>query len=255
MGAAFNTIKWFVFALNKICLFLGIGAICVNAMGIEGSQPGTDAHTFFILAILLCSLLCLTTIIGCYGVFSEVFGINVIYSIFILSLLIIQYLQIRSFQPQEFYFNNLQNLESAWRLVETKPKHMDKIQLQYHCCGLFNAHDYAYKHLSIADSCYASNVIDTDTDEVLTATVSDQINNNGCLETVWRSYKFAVHRHVLFNWALLITEFITFIYSIILSILLFRRRLRPRFENLNRAVIQEFAHQNHIGSRQLLMSN
>lgn len=54
----------------------------MNAMGVEGSQPGTDAHTFFILAILLCSLLCLTTIIGCYGVFSEVFGINVIVSIY-----------------------------------------------------------------------------------------------------------------------------------------------------------------------------
>ena len=50
------------------------------------------------------------------------------YSIFILSLLIIQYLQIRSFQPHEFYFNNLQDLESAWRLVESQPKHMDKFQ-------------------------------------------------------------------------------------------------------------------------------
>ncbi|XP_023291939.2 protein late bloomer [Lucilia cuprina] len=252
MGVAFNTIKWFVFALNKICLFLGIGAISLNAVGFKDSQPGTDAHTFFILAILLCSLLCLTTIIGCYGVFSEVFGINVIYSIFILALLIIQYLQIRSFQPHEYYFNNLQDLESAWRLVETQPKYMDSIQLQHYCCGLFNAHDYSYKHLSIPESCYAS-ITEAD-DDVLAARVH-QLNNVGCLDTVWRSYKFAVHRHVLFNWALLITEFITLIYSIILSILIFKRRFQPRFENLNRAVVQEFAQQNHFGSRQLLLSN
>ena len=39
-----------------------------------------------------------------------------------------------------------------------------------------------------------------------------QINNAGCLETVWRSYKFAIHRHVLFNWALFITEVRTYIH-------------------------------------------
>ncbi|KAM7343629.1 tetraspanin 42Ep [Cochliomyia hominivorax] len=252
MGATFNTVKWFVFSLNIICLFLGIGAICVNAMGVEDAQSGTDAHTFFILAILLCSLLCLTTIIGCYGVFSEVFGINVIYSIFILSLLIIQYLQIRSFQPHEFYFNNLEDLESAWRLVDTKPKYMDAIQLRYYCCGLFNAHDYDYKHLSVPDSCYAPDMYTADEGAAIKI---HQINNVGCLETVWRSYKFAVHRHVLFNWALFITELITFIYAVILSFLIFKRRLRPRFENLNRAVVREFSNQNNIGSRQLLIAN
>lgn len=79
--------------------------------------------------------------------------------------------------------------------------------LQYYCCGLFNAHDYDYKHLTVPESCYAYN-IDANNDDETEGNASSihGINNVGCLETVWRSYKFAVHRHVLFNWALFITE-------------------------------------------------
>ncbi|KAI9583478.1 hypothetical protein GQX74_005226 [Glossina fuscipes] len=79
MGVAITIVKWFVFTLNFLCLFLGIGTICLNAFGVEDSSPGTDAHTYYILGILLCSLLCLTIIIGCYGIFSEILGFNIIY--------------------------------------------------------------------------------------------------------------------------------------------------------------------------------
>lgn len=41
-----------------------------------------------------------------------------------------QYFQIPSIQPHDFYSKNLQELESAWSLVETHPKYMDTIQSQ-----------------------------------------------------------------------------------------------------------------------------
>lgn len=47
-----------------------------------------------------------------------------------LSLLIIQYLQIRSFQPHGIYFHTLQDLEMAWRMVGADPKPMDDIQMR-----------------------------------------------------------------------------------------------------------------------------
>lgn len=47
-----------------------------------------------------------------------------------LSLLIVQYLQIRSFQPHGIYFHTLQDLEMAWRMVGADPKPMDDIQMR-----------------------------------------------------------------------------------------------------------------------------
>uniref|UniRef100_A0A1A9W161 Tetraspanin n=1 Tax=Glossina brevipalpis TaxID=37001 RepID=A0A1A9W161_9MUSC len=147
MSVALTIIKWFVFTLNLLCLFLGIGTICLNAFGIEDSTPGTDAHTYYILGILLCSLLCLTIIIGCYGIFSEILGFNIIYSFFVLALLIIQCLQMRTFQPHSFYFDKVQNSELAWRSIANAAS----LESNYHCCGLFNV------KWNIPASCYEEN--------------------------------------------------------------------------------------------------
>lgn len=52
-------------------------------MGVQHATPGTDGHAFFILGILLCGLLLMTTIVGCYGICSEILGVNVIVSMYV----------------------------------------------------------------------------------------------------------------------------------------------------------------------------
>ncbi|XP_073811751.1 tetraspanin 42Ep [Musca autumnalis] len=179
---------------TKILPIIAVANLVIDGLGVKYSTPGTEGHAFFILGILLCGLLIMTTVIGCYGVCSEILGVNVIYSLFMASLLIIEYLQIRSFQPHGIYFHTLQSLETAWRVVGTNPKPMDEIQSRLNCCGLFNGQDYAFKHLTIPDSCY------------LNSSDSRILHQTGCLEAHWKSHTFMTRRQQFFFWALLVTE-------------------------------------------------
>ncbi|XP_075166614.1 tetraspanin 42Ep [Haematobia irritans] len=243
MGALFNTVKGFVFGFNIICVIIGLATLVIDVLGIKNSTPGTDSHACFILGMLLCGLLVMTAVVGCYGICSEVLGVNVIYSIFMLSLLILQCLQLRSFQPHGIYFHSLQELEVAWRNVGTDPKAMDNIQMQLKCCGLFNAQDYAYKHLPIPSSCYSK-----DNDIA-------QFNQSGCLEVQWKSHAIMTRRQQMFNWALLIAESLTLFYAFVLCILIWRRqnRIDHHRDGQNDAVGRAIVQQNNIGSRYPLL--
>ncbi|KAL9912631.1 tetraspanin 42Ep isoform 2-T2 [Glossina fuscipes fuscipes] len=222
MGVAITIVKWFVFTLNFLCLFLGIGTICLNAFGVEDSSPGTDAHTYYILGILLCSLLCLTIIIGCYGIFSEILGFNIIYSLFVLALLIIQCLQMHSFQPHSFYFDKIHSSESTWSSLANHPSFKSK--------------------WTMPASCYEENPNQLAPDPI-------------CLEaSLWQSYQFKLRRQQIFNWALLISETNALFYSIILCVLLYRRVANQRRQReLARASVRHNPG-NHVGMQTHLLS-
>ncbi|XP_005179696.1 protein late bloomer [Musca domestica] len=240
MGAFFNTVKGFVFVFNIICVIIDVANLVIDGLGVKYSAPGSDGHAFFILGILLCGLLIMTTVIGCYGVCSEILGVNVIYSIFMLSLLIIEYLEIRSFQPHGIYFHTLQSLETAWRVVGINPEPMDDIQRRLHCCGLFSGQDYAFKHMSIPDSCLSVEGSSVTTHQI------------GCLDAHWKSHINMTRRQQCFYWALLAAESFTLLYSIVFCVLIHRRRHHRSANNLD-DVREVIIQQNNIGSRQRLL--
>ncbi|CAD7013404.1 unnamed protein product [Ceratitis capitata] len=189
----------------------------------------------------------MATLFGFYSVVCESLGVNVIYSFFMLMLLATQLLQMQTYKHQKFFINALDLLEDAWNDVDEDPMAMQAVEMNYHCCGLYNANDYKYRHLETPSSCY----------RYQNATLELNLFPRGCVEALETSYHNTMKREDIFNWSLLISECAVFLYSCVLSILLFRRsRSAPVPNAENGYVAPEPAQRiNHCNSRTHLLSN
>ncbi|XP_017483352.1 PREDICTED: protein late bloomer [Rhagoletis zephyria] len=248
MSVILSTVKCFVFAFNFFSLILGICIVCLNTFGLEYAIPNTDEHTYCIVGIILGSFVCMATLFGCYGVVCESLGVSVIYSFFMLMLLAAQLLQMQTYKHQKFFTNALDLLEDAWDEVGVDPETMHSVELNYHCCGLYNANDYRYRRMSTPVSCY----------RYQNATLESNLFTRGCVEALETTYHKTMERENVFNWSLLITQCAVFLYSCVLSILLFRRH-RATYRTGNAEddyeAQQPGPHFNHVNSRSHLLSN
>ncbi|XP_067632158.1 23 kDa integral membrane protein [Eurosta solidaginis] len=249
MSVIFSTVKGFVFVFNFFSLLLGVCIICLNIYGLEFAVPNTDQHTYCIVGIILGTFVCMATLFGFYGVVSESLGVIVMYSFFMLMLLATQLLQMQTYQHQNFYTNALDLLEETWNDVDGNPKRMRSVEINFYCCGLYNANDYKYRRMETPISCY----------RYQNATVESNIFSRGCVEALETSYRKTMERGNIFNWSLLICECAVFLYSCIFSILLYKRyRSTDRtsdFENNYVPNQPVLARMNHVNSRSHLLSN
>ncbi|XP_054738691.1 protein late bloomer [Anastrepha obliqua] len=248
MSVILSAVKCFVFAFNFFSLILGVCIVCLNTFGLEYAIPNTDEHTYCIVGIILGSFVCMATLFGCYGVVCESLGVNVIYSFFMLMLLATQLLQMQTYKHQKFFTNALDLLEDAWDEVDVNPEAMGAVEINYHCCGLYNANDYKYRRMSIPSSCY----------RYQNSTLETNLFSRGCVEAMETSYHKTMERENIFNWSLLISECAVFLYSCVLSLLLFKRHRSPdRTRNAEDGYVaqQPVPPLNHVNSRTHLLSN
>ncbi|XP_037954425.1 protein late bloomer-like [Teleopsis dalmanni] len=245
MGAWLSTIKCLSFMFNILCLILGLGIISVGITGLEYARPSTDEHSYFIVAIILGSLLGMVTFFGCYGIVCEQIGVNLIYAFFMSMLFIMQILQMRAYRPVAFFQNSLENLQNSWQMVESQPNYMETLESDYHCCALYNSHDYKYKGMATPKSCYYD----------ASARENTEPYTRGCLEALQAFYKSAAHRNYLFNVTLIIVEGIVFVYAIVMSIMIYlKNRTEIRFMEQEIEALPE-PRLNHVTSRTHLLSN
>ncbi|EDW74156.1 uncharacterized protein Dwil_GK21533 [Drosophila willistoni] len=258
MIGCYNTIKCTGLLSNLLYMLLAIGIISAADLGLEMAEPNTPEHTYFVESLVLGGTICIIVIFGCYGLVCNLLSVNIIFTLFILIILGVEYLQLHNYGYSPLKRHSVSpwhQLELAWHGL-SKQNDSETMQLyesSHHCCGYNNADDYKNLHLLIPASCYRYQPYNDAND-----TVSDRqiIYPHGCLETLTNSQQYVQQRDKVFMWSIVGLEIFILVQTIALSWLLYKLKQRQRIRRQVPPGVRREPRANHIaGSRAQLLQN
>ncbi|XP_030375258.1 protein late bloomer [Scaptodrosophila lebanonensis] len=247
MNIVYNTIKYTGLLSNLLYMMLAIGIMSGAGLGLQMAEPNTPEHTYFIESIVLGASICIIVIFGCYGLVCNLLSVNIIFTCFILIVLGVEYIQVRSYQPHTRYSSALRQLDHAWYRVGTQPQLMQQYEAQQHCCGYNNAADYQLLHMQIPASCYQPL-------KQKSSGATTKLYTRGCLASLDSSQRYIQRRDKVFMWFIVGLELFILTQTIALSILLYKLRQQQR-RSLHQVPpgVRREPRANHVNSRTPLL--